>query len=56
MIHAVGEDGTFWMYAFFGLCALGFFYSRVPETKQRSLEQIERDIRGDSAGPEEMSA
>ena len=30
-----------------GLLAVAFFSSRVPETKHRSLEQIEREIRGE---------
>ena len=41
LVDAIGESGTFWLFAFF--CAAGgaFIWNRVPETKGRSLEQIE---------------
>jgi sugar porter (SP) family MFS transporter len=40
--HALGTSGTFWIYAC--ICALGFVYLtlRLPETKGKSLEAIER--------------
>jgi sugar porter (SP) family MFS transporter len=40
--HWLGADGTFWVYAL--VCGLGFGYLwfRLPETKGRSLEEIER--------------
>jgi sugar porter (SP) family MFS transporter len=47
-VSAMGESGTFFMYAGLGLVAVAFFTFRVPETKHRSLEQIEREIHGDS--------
>ena len=42
----VGAAGTFWIYA--GICVAGLVYLRrsLPETKQKSLEQIERDLAG----------
>jgi MFS transporter, SP family, xylose:H+ symportor len=44
---ALGGAGTFWLYA--GICFAGFvFVSRfVPETKGKSLEQIEREVAAD---------
>lgn len=56
MTKGIGEDGTFWMYAFFGVGALVFFFFKVPETKQRSLEQIEQDIRGDEPDTDKAAA
>lgn len=42
LIDAIGKPATFWLYA--GLCivALVFTLAWVPETKNRTLEQIER--------------
>jgi sugar porter (SP) family MFS transporter len=39
---ALGPAGTFWLYS--GICVVGFFFvlRRVPETKGKTLEQIER--------------
>jgi sugar porter (SP) family MFS transporter len=48
LIDTVTTGGAFWFYAFLGVLALGFFWFKVPETKDRSLEQIERDISGDA--------
>jgi len=44
LVAAVGRQGTFWLYAGFGVLALIFFLARVPETKGRSLEQIAQDL------------
>jgi sugar porter (SP) family MFS transporter len=40
----LGPSGTFWLYA--GICVAGFFYIffKLPETKGKSLEQIEREL------------
>ena len=39
---ALGPAGTFWLYS--GICAIGFVFvlRRVPETRGKTLEQIER--------------
>ena len=40
----LGSAGTFWLYA--TICAAGFVFIKLklPETKGKSLEQIERDL------------
>jgi len=40
----LGAAGTFWLYAV--ICVLGFIFikSKLPETKGKSLEQIEREL------------
>lgn len=43
--RALQAQGTFWVYA--GICVAGFFYIRrmLPETRGRTLEEIEKDFR-----------
>lgn len=45
---ALGSYGTFWIYA--GVCAAGFiFFSlRLPETKGKSLEELEKELVADN--------
>jgi predicted MFS family arabinose efflux permease len=43
---AITREGTFWLYACFGVLALIFFVTKLPETKDRSLEEIEREVTG----------
>ena len=42
LIHGVGFTGTFWIYAVICLLAFLFCVTFVPETKNKSLEDIER--------------
>jgi MFS family permease len=45
MLNAtLGSAGTFWLYA--AICVAGFFFIKLklPETKGKTLEQIERDL------------
>ena len=40
----LSASGTFWLYGF--ICVLGFWYifKKLPETKGKSLEQIEHEM------------
>jgi sugar porter (SP) family MFS transporter len=44
LLNAISAKGVFFMFAFLTLIALVYFAKRVPETKGRSLEQIEREL------------
>ena len=46
LVNSLGQTGTFWIYAAIGILAWIFVYLRVPETKGRSLEEIEASFRG----------
>jgi MFS family permease len=48
LTDVITKQGTFWLYAFFGVCAVIFFATVVPETKGRSLEQIQADLGSDA--------
>ncbi|GAA2788359.1 sugar porter family MFS transporter [Saccharopolyspora taberi] len=45
VVKALGIANTFFAFAAFGLLALAFIATRVPETKDRSLEELEDDFR-----------
>jgi MFS family permease len=42
--RSVGMAGTFWIYSAVCFFGLAFVYLRVPETKNKSLEQLEREL------------
>ena len=44
LVSAIPRAGTFWVYAALGLVALVVFYRQVPETKGRSLEEVEEEV------------
>ena len=41
LLHSLGRSATFWLYAVVGILAWFFVYRLVPETKGRTLEQID---------------
>jgi sugar porter (SP) family MFS transporter len=45
LVGVLGRPGTFWLYALIGIAAWIFIYLLVPETKGRSLEEIEEHWR-----------
>jgi hypothetical protein len=47
LTQSLGKDGAFWLFGFFGLAALVFSVAKVPETRRRSLEEIQADVPGD---------
>jgi sugar porter (SP) family MFS transporter len=49
LIGAIGTSATFWLFAFFCLAGWIWVYRTVPETKGRSLEEIERSWTGQAA-------
>jgi SP family galactose:H+ symporter-like MFS transporter len=53
LIGALGRAETFWLYGAIAVAAWVFFYRLVPETKGKSLEQIEEHWRA-GKHPREM--
>ena len=49
LLSAIGGVGAFFLFGFLTLVALGYFWRKVPETKGRSLQEIERDLVGTHA-------
>jgi sugar porter (SP) family MFS transporter len=49
LIARIGETATFWIYALIAVGTFAFVYFLMPETKGRSLEEIEADLRGEAA-------
>ncbi len=45
--QAIGRGPTFWIYAGIAIVAIAFFWFKVPETKNRPLEDIEREVGGE---------
>ncbi|TVZ07000.1 sugar porter family MFS transporter [Trebonia kvetii] len=44
LLTAIGGTGAFFLFGFLTLVALAYFWRKVPETKGRSLQEIERDL------------
>ena len=48
IIQATTETGLFWLYGVLGVLGLAYLAVKLPETKGRSLEDVERSLRGGS--------
>ena len=48
LIESIGMDGTFFLYSGVNVAALAFVYLYIPETKGRSLEEIQQMLAGDT--------
>ena len=46
VLNKIGVSGAFWFYAVICFAGLFFVFRRIPETKGRSLEEIEREFAG----------
>jgi sugar porter (SP) family MFS transporter len=44
LLRAIGNAGTFFLFAGLSIAALAYFRQQVPETKNRSLQDIERGL------------
>lgn len=50
LLNAIGGTGVFFLFGALTLVALAYFAKRVPETKGRSLQQLEQDLTGRAVG------
>ena len=48
MNAALGSSGTFWIYCAICVCAFLFLFRHCPETKGKSLEELERELVNES--------
>ena len=44
MNAALGSSGSFWIYSAICICAFAFLWRRCPETKGKSLEELEKEL------------
>lgn len=56
LISLLGTSGAFWLYAIISTLAVFFIIRYVPETKGRSLEEIETDLRGGQFFPRDKKS
>lgn len=55
LIALVTRQGAFFIFGFLGILAIAFFAWRVPETKDKSLEQLQSELAGTSVVSGEKS-
>jgi MFS transporter, SP family, galactose:H+ symporter len=48
--NAIGTMGVFLLFGALTVVALGYFYRKVPETKGRSLQELEQELVGSAVG------
>ena len=48
MTQDISRAGTFWLCVGFGVAAVAFFAWKLPEAKDRSLDDIEPQVRGEA--------
>jgi sugar porter (SP) family MFS transporter len=48
--NAIGDIGVFLLFGALTVVALGYFYRKVPETKGRSLQELEQQLVGSAVG------
>ncbi len=51
MNAALGSSGTFWIYSAICVCAFIFLWRHSPETKGKTLEQLEKELVGPTPNP-----
>jgi sugar porter (SP) family MFS transporter len=57
LLSAISGVGVFFLFGFLTLVALAYFWKKVPETKGRSLQEIERDlVPGPRAAGDDLTA
>lgn len=44
LVNVLTRAGAFWVYAAIGVVAIAFIVVKVPETRGRGLEQIQREL------------
>ena len=49
LLNAISGVGVFFLFGFLTLVALAYFWRKVPETKGRSLQEIEQELTGSRA-------
>lgn len=50
LLRAIHGVGVFFLFGALTLVALGYFWRRVPETKGRSLQELEQELTGRAVG------